>query len=218
MTAVMGQQTVPPVTPPPIPTSPSVASSTTLSQIADDKIFSVSVPPGWVTQDINNTGYALLEEARLGYGELARICQDEEVQRQGSAISVNVTTGINNSSRSNNCEKAQELVHVIRYPDLETRIQPTDNITTYHLQKLQEVGYRDIQAVDTIDLRINLTNPQTHQTVTTIPAKFVEMTYSTASAPDEIRRGYFILTTTDWTAPNVGTKKGYSIFYEGNAA
>jgi hypothetical protein len=217
MTAAMGQQTVPPVTSPPTPTAPSVASSTTLSQITDDNIFSLHVPQGWVIQDINNTGYALLEEARLGYGILARLCQ-EEAQRQGAAISVNVSSSINNTSRSNNCETAQELVHVIRYPDLETRIQPADNITTYHLQKLQEVGYSDIQAVDTIDMRINLTNPQTQQTVTTIPAKFVEMTYSTASAPDQMRRGYFILTATDWTAPNVGTTKGYSIFYEGNDA
>ena len=42
------------------------------------------------------------------------------------------------------------------------------------------------------------------------------MTYNTAG-PSETRRGYFILTATNWTAPNAGTIKGYSLFYEGNS-
>jgi hypothetical protein len=43
------------------------------------------------------------------------------------------------------------------------------------------------------------------------------MTYSTASAPNEAREGYFILTATNATHPNPGMTKGYSIFYEGNS-
>jgi hypothetical protein len=41
------------------------------------------------------------------------------------------------------------------------------------------------------------------------------MTYIIASAPNETRKGYFILTATDATAPNLGMTKGYSVFYEG---
>ncbi len=111
---------------------------------------------------------------------------------------------------------------------METRIQAanavttnndmtTDNILSYHLQKLQEVGYRNIQIVASADMTVDITNPQTNQTTATAPAKLLEMTYSTNSAPDEIRTGYLISTATDMTPPNVGTIKGYSVFYEGNS-
>ncbi len=43
------------------------------------------------------------------------------------------------------------------------------------------------------------------------------MTYSTNFAPNETRNGYFILAATNLTAPNVGTLKGYAVFYEGNS-
>jgi PKD repeat protein len=65
-------------------------------------------------------------------------------------------------------------------------------------------------------MTVNLAVAQSNQTLTTLPAKFVEITYTTASAPDETRRGYFILTATDAIAPNLGTTRGYSVFYEGN--
>ena len=42
------------------------------------------------------------------------------------------------------------------------------------------------------------------------------MTYTTASDPDEIKRGYFILTATNATEPNLRVTKGYSVFYEGS--
>jgi PKD repeat protein len=90
-----------------------------------------------------------------------------------------------------------------------------DNILSYHLQKLQEVGYRSTQIVNSTDMTLNVTNAQTNQTIATVPAQFVEMIYNTASAPNETREGYFILTATDATHPNVGMTKGYSIFYEG---
>jgi PKD repeat protein len=93
-----------------------------------------------------------------------------------------------------------------------------DDILTYHLQKLQEVGYNSIQIVNNEDTRVNLTRAQANQTVTTLPAKFVEITYTTtSSAPDEIKRGYFILTATNATSPNLGVTKGYSVFYEGSS-
>jgi hypothetical protein len=66
-------------------------------------------------------------------------------------------------------------------------------------------------------MTVNLTSPQTNQTITTAPAKFVEMTYSTAIALNETRSGYLISTATNLTAPNAGMTKGYTIFYEGSS-
>ena len=92
-----------------------------------------------------------------------------------------------------------------------------DNILSYHLQKLQEVGYSGIEIVNSTDTTLNVANAQTNETIATVPAKNVEMTYSTNFAPNETRAGYFILTSTNATAPNPGTTKGYSVFYEGNS-
>jgi hypothetical protein len=93
----------------------------------------------------------------------------------------------------------------------------SDNILSYQLQKLQEVGYRSVQIVNSTDVTLNLTDSQTDETITTVPSKLVEVTYSTASAPNETRTGHLISTATNATAPNLGTTKGYSVFYEGNS-
>ena len=194
--------------------------------------FSVQVPQGWVIHDVNNTGSALLEETTRGYGMLAQLCPEEEEQpaQQGTQLttdrgSANSSSGTNTSS----CQGSEEVMYIIRYPDLDTRIRAANNVTTnsnittdnvlsYHLQKLQEVGYRSIQTINSTEVRLNLTSPQTNETIATVPAKVVEIAYNTNSAPNEIRRGYFILTATTGTPPNLGTTKGYVVFYEGNSS
>jgi hypothetical protein len=198
------------------------ATPTTFQSASDG--FTVQVPDGWIIQDANNTGSRLEDEIRLGYGILAQLCTKE----QQGAILPNASDTINSNSTitTNGCQGAQEgLIHIVRYPDLDTRVvsnnitannMTTDNILLYHLQKLQEVGYRGIQMVNRSDVTLNLTNPQTNQTIATVPAKLVEMTYNTASAPNEMRRGYLISTASNQTAPNLGTTKGYTVFYEGN--
>jgi hypothetical protein len=192
--------------------------------------FSVQVPDGWIIHDVDNAGFTSLEESRQGYVMLAQLCPEEEQQRILS--NAGSSTNSSSTSTSNGCQGAQEVIHIIRYPDLRTRplannITATnnnmttttiDNILSYHLQKLQEVGYRDIEIVNSIERTVNLTNAQTNQTIQTVPAKFVEMTYATVSAPNETREGYFILTATNATAPNPGMTKGYSIFYEGGSS
>src|SRR5688572_8423184 len=199
------------------------ATPTTFQSASDG--FTVQVPDGWIIQDANNTGSRLEDEIRLGYGILAQLCTKEQ---QGAILS-NASDTINSNSTitTNGCQGAQEeLIHIVRYPDLDTRLlannvtfddnMTTDNILLYHLQKLQEVGYRGIQIVNRSDVTLNLTNPQTNQTIATVPAKLVEMTYNTASAPNEMRTGYLISTASNQTAPNLGTTKGYTVFYEGN--
>jgi hypothetical protein len=208
-------------------TTAATAATTTFQSTNDS--FSIQVPQGWVIQDLNNTGSKLLEERTQGYGILAQLCPEE--QQQGAVLS-NASGGSTNSISSvnaNSCQGAQDVIHIIRYPDLDTRLlannitttnnnmTTTDNILTYHLQKLQEVGYRSMQIVNSTDVTSNLRNPQTNETMTTVPGKLVEMTYSTNSAPNETRIGHFVLTATNSTAPNLGATKGYSVFYEGNS-
>jgi hypothetical protein len=207
-------------TPPPGATA---VSTTTMFQSIDDS-FRVEVPSGWIIQDIDNTGPALLEESRQGYGMLAQLCPVEQQQQQGATVLPNATGGSGGSTNTissinaSKCLGALDVIHILRYPDLEIRMQPTDNITTYYLQKLQEVGYVDIQTLNSVDMTVNIINPQTNQTIATVPAKFAEIIYSTIVTPDEVSKGYFILTATNLTAPNVGTTKGYSVFYEVGSA
>ena len=219
---------------PPVTTSsqpPSIQSTTTLFQNIDDG-FRVQVPQGWVIQDVNNTGSILLNESTHGYWILAQLCPKEEGQQQQLQAAPNVGGG--GSSDSNildaSCEGRQEnIIYILRYPDLDARLPSafgvntnngitTDNVLLYHVQKLEQVGYRSMQIVNSTETAVKLTDPQTNQTIQTVPARLVEMTYSTASAPNEPRSGYFILTATNATQPNVGMTKGYSIFYEGSTA
>src|SRR5215213_3191357 len=203
-----------------------IDNETTTFQSTTDS-FGVRVPEGWVIHDLNNTGSALLEETRQGYGILAQLCPEEE-QQQGAATSLTNASG-DGGNTSLSCEPSENgVIHIVRYPDLDTRLlannvtfddnMSTDNILSYHLQKLQEVGYRSIQIINTTDMTLNLTSPQTNETIATVPAKLVEMKYGTNSAPpNETRTGYFISTATNVTAPNLGTTKGYALFYEGNS-
>ena len=201
--------------------------TTTPFQSTSDS-FSTQVPSGWIIQDVDNAGPAQLDEVRQGYGILAQLCPEGEQQGAAGGLSTNATSGSTNTISSINasrCLGSQEVIHIIRYPDLTTRLSANnnlttttiDNILTYHLQKLQDVGYRSMQIVNSTDMTSNLADPQTNETITTAPGKLVEMTYSTNVAPDEIKRGYFILTAANGTVPNVGTTKGYSVFYEGNS-
>jgi hypothetical protein len=192
-------------------------------QSMDDSIR-VQVPSGWIIQDIDNAGPAQLEEGRQGYGMLMQLCPEE--QATAATPAPTTTTNRVSSINASRCLGAQEVIHIIRYPDLDGGLPANnnglttttiDNALTYHLQKLQDVGYRNMRIVNSTDTAINIINPQTNQTITTVQGKLVEMTYSTNFAPNEMKRGYFILTAANETVPNVGTTKGYSIFYEGNS-
>src|SRR5918996_1670923 len=210
---------------------PTVSQNgTTLFQSTEDS-FRLQVPEGWLIQDVNNTGSTLSNESVQGYAILAQLCPQEEQEEEEQAALSNVS---GRGDTTTSCQGSEgDIIHIVRYPDLDTRLQVPSNITTnngnltidnilsYHMQKLQEVGYRNITIVNSTYTSVNLTNPQTNQTVSIVPAQFVEIQYSSAavdivvSSPNQIREGYFILTATNATAPNPGMTKGYSIFYEG---
>src|SRR5215212_8027746 len=207
-------------------------TAATFFQSTNDS-FRVLVPQGWVIQDWNNTGSVSSDEATRGYAILAQLCPEEQ---QKVAFSTNASSG----SNTPNCRASENnVIHIIRYPDLDTRLAAnngsaatnssaatngtntttTGNITAYHLQKLEEVGYHDIRILKSAKMNINLTTAaDANQTVTTRQAKFVQMTYTTAIEPNETKTGYFILTSANATAPNSGTTKGYALFYEGNSS
>src|SRR5918992_2909639 len=219
------------------------ATAATPFQNTNDS-FRVHVPNGWIIQDVNNTQSALSGGSAQAYEILAQLCPDEEqqqqqMQQQGAAAgSPSANAGGSSSSATNStgssCQGPQaEVIHVIRYLNIETvapqqgdddeedededgNVTNNNNLTTYHLQKLAENGYTNITAVNSTTTTINLILPQTNQTIAETPAKIVEMTYTTAFAPNETRRGYFLLTSTAATLPDLQTPKGYSILYEGN--
>ena len=219
----------------PLSSQPAVTQNgTTLFQSTEDGIR-LNVPEGWVIHDVNNTGSMLSEESTQGYGILAQLCTEEEEEQQLGATAA-ARSNVSGSGDTTSCQGPEgDIIHIIRYPDLDTRLQgsnnvtttttttnnnnmTTDNILSYHLQKLQEVGYSGIEIVNSTDTTLNVADAQTNETIATIvPAKTVEMTYSTNFAPNETRAGSFILTSTNATAPNPGTTKGYSVFYEGNS-
>jgi hypothetical protein len=207
-------------------TQNGTTATTTLFESTNDS-FRVRLPEGWVIQDVNNTGFALAAEVTEGYGVLAQLCPEgEEGGQQQGAL-----TNVSSSSSSNSCQQQQaqeEIIHIIRYPNLGTRLGIAlddindiipNSILEYQIQKLQEVGYRDINLVNSTNttMNINYTTPDDVPVPleVTVPARLVEVNYSTSSAPSEMRRGYFILTATNVTPPNPETITGYSIFYEG---
>jgi PKD repeat protein len=219
---------------------PSVTQNGTRLFEGTEDSFRLQVPEGWIIHDVNNTGSTFSEESTQGYGILAQLCPQEEGQGGGGgAAAAALSNNVSGSSGGGGgdtvrCQGSEgDIIHIVRYPDLDTRLQVPNNITTtnnnnnvttidnillYHMQKLEEVGYRNITIVNSTYTAVNIINPQTNQTISIVPAKTVEMKYRTsASAPNEIREGYFILTATNATHPNVGMTKGYSIFYEGTS-
>jgi len=164
-------------------------------------------------------------EVLQGYGILAQLCPEEQ-----QAVAV-IASNNNTFSR---CERSEgNVMHIIRYPNLGARlgfasddgVATTNNsnitpdiILEYQMQKLQEVGYRDIGIVNITDTTMNvISTGLNNNVIANVPAKLVEMTYSTNFAPSEIRTGYLISTATDATPSNLGMVTGYTIIYEGNS-
>src|SRR5215216_33920 len=211
----------------PSPTSSVSQNGTTatarLFESAKDG-FRVQLPEGWVIQDLNNTGFTLAAEVIEGYGILAQLCpaeEEEEGQQQQQH------GALNNVSSSGSCQQQQaqeEKIHIIRYPNLGARLGIAladindvipDSVLGYQILKLVEVGYRPVDFVNITNTVVPVHYPDASGIPATVPAMLVEMIYSTNSSPNEMRRGYIILTATNITPPNLQTITGYSIFYEG---
>jgi PKD repeat protein len=220
----------------------TVEKGTTTSFQSTNDSFSIQVPRGWIIQDQNNTGLTLAAEVLQGYGVLAQLCPAEQQQEALLTNTGSNTSNISNSTNNgNSCQRAQEVIHVVRYPNLDARlgfasdddddddgddvgdgvattnssnISP-DTILAFQMLKLQEAGYNDIRIVDSIDMTIDvISSVLNNNVIATVPAKFVEMTYSTNLDQNETRTGYFLSTATDLTPRNLGMTTGYGVFYE----
>lgn len=214
---------------------PSTIEIITTAESTTDN-FRLRVPQGWVIQDVNNTGAALVSEVLEGFGILAQLCPEQQQQ----AASPNEGTNTSGSSSAtisgnNSCRDDQEeVIHIVRYPNLGAKLGfdsediitnediTTDAILAYQMQKLQEAGYRNLRIVDNIDTTINVDISAglggNNITTATVPAKLVELTYSTNLDPIDTKTGYFISTATDTTTRNLGMITGYGIFYEGTSS
>ncbi len=214
---------------------PSTIEIITTAESTTDN-FRLRVPQGWVIQDVNNTGAALVSEVLEGIGILAQLCPEQQQQAGSPNEGTNTSSSSSATiSGNNSCRDAQEeVIHIVRYPNLGAKLGfdsediitnediTTDAILAYQMQKLQEAGYRNIRIVDNTDTTINVDISAglggNDTTTATVPAKLVELTYSTNSDPVDTKTGYFISTATAATARNLGMITGYGIFYEGTSS
>jgi hypothetical protein len=172
--------------------------------------FSISVPDGWVIQDVYNTDAdILLEEIMQGSRLLAQICPQEQA--------------LADIEGTYSCEESNESIYIQRYPNLADEPEfasiansniTNDDLLDYHILKLQKLGYTEISILKNTNMTINVINSDANKTIATVPANLVEMRYKGANSNDT--RGYFMLAATNATS-NLGIVSGYSLSYEANA-
>jgi hypothetical protein len=189
----------------------SVQEGDRIFQNVSDK-FNITVPEGWVIQDVYNTDtITLLEEMMQGSRLLAQICpRDQAIAAIEGTYS---------------CEQSNESIYIQQYPNLadqpefasiaNTNVR-NENLMEYQIMKLQRLGYNEISILHNTNMTINVINSDTNRTiVATVPANLVEMRYNSPNSTDT--RGYFVLAATNATS-NLGIISGYSLSYEANAA
>src|SRR5688500_13110421 len=115
----------------PLSSQPAVTQNgTTLFQSTEDGIR-LNVPEGWVIHDVNNTGSTLSEESTQGYGILAQLCTEEEEQQQGATATAAARSNVSGSGDTTSCQGPEgDIIHIVRYLDLDTRLQGSNNVTT----------------------------------------------------------------------------------------
>ena len=159
----------------------------TIFQSNNDSIR-VGVPDGWVVEDINNTDPGLRQdEQSYGAGVLVELCPQNQATPQIGGIYV--------------CPDAQEgldSISVWRFADLKSRpefagvvqrnqsITTTDLVAFYFLFLEQKAGFTNFRLVQNIDTTVNVIDPQTGASITTVPAKYIETAYLDAGGtPNE---------------------------------
>jgi hypothetical protein len=173
--------------------------------------FSITVPLGWVIEDVPNTDTdALLGEMQQGSRLLARLCPQEQA--------------LADTDDAYGCEEADDSIYIQQYPNLADEPEfasiansniTNENFLSYHMVKLQKLGYTNMSILQEINMTINVTSADTNNTIARVPANFIEMRYNSADSPDT--RGYFLLAATNATS-KAGIISGYSVSYERDAA
>lgn len=179
-------------------------------QSISDK-FSITVPDGWVIQDVYNTDTdTLLEEMMQGSRLLAQLCPQDQA--------------IADIEGTYSCEESAESIYIKQYPDLADEPEfatiangniRNEDLLDYQIAKLQKLGYSEISILHKTNTTINVINSDTNKTIAVVPANLVEIRYNNPNSTDT--RGYFMLAATNATS-NLGMISGYSLSYEANAA
>jgi hypothetical protein len=159
------------------------ATTTTFQSIDDG--FRIQVPNGWVVQDINNTNifWQRYEEQNV-VGGLAFVCPQEETQLAvGGTFECKIappppSLAPMSISRFKDLDKRPEFASIQQN---QTDITISD-FFDFYIRFLEwgipprEVPH-NLQIVNETDTTVNVINPQTNQTVATVPGKLVEVAF-----------------------------------------
>jgi hypothetical protein len=151
---------------------------TTIFQSTDDGIR-MGVPDGWVVEDLNNTDSSL-QQSEQSYGavSLVELCPQ-----------ILATPQIGGTYLCPDAQEGLDSVSVWRFADLKSRpefaglvqrnqsITTTDLVAFYFLFLEQKANFTNIRLLQNIDTTVNVIDPQTNETITTAPAKYIETTY-----------------------------------------
>jgi hypothetical protein len=151
---------------------------TTIFQSTVDGIR-MGVPDGWVVEDLNNTDSSL-QQSEQSYGavSLVELCPQ-----------ILATPQIGGTYLCPDAQEGLDSVSVWRFADLKSRpefaglvqrnqsITTTDLVAFYFLFLEQKANFTNIRLLQNIDTTVNVIDPQTNETITTAPAKYIETTY-----------------------------------------
>jgi hypothetical protein len=189
------------------PQSQQEDTTTTFESITDG--FRIQVPNGWILIDINNTeNIEQITESELGIGTLAVLCPQERV--------VPTTDG------KQGCEPSYDSVYIFRVTDIANRsdfealsnrnnnITVSDLLEFFRIEFIEAPGYSNFQLLNDTDTTVNFTDPQTNETIATIPAKLAEYTYE-----DSISYPGTQLSLRSFNLLTVNENIGYMVLHEG---
>ncbi|HKH86073.1 MAG TPA: hypothetical protein VKA40_05945 [Nitrososphaera sp.] len=165
--------------------------------------FRVQVPAGWAVDEgelIPEESLRILEEAvGFSFQALATFCpQDQALPAIGGTMDC--------GSLMSTTTEPRGFVTLLRYDNLYERPEfaslrsqnkniTASDLSAYTIQNLQSSRQMvDVKLMNSTDRTINVIDAQTNQTVTTVPAKLVEFTYTQrpSSFEDPSLRGVYM--------------------------
>jgi hypothetical protein len=158
------------------PRTGTSALPTTIFQSIVDGIR-LGVPDGWIVTDIDNTDPISQQAEENGAaGELVVLCpRDQAIPQIGGTYVCP--------------DETQDSVSVYRFSELKSRpefagvVRQNQNITAsdflaYFLQLMEQMlGFTNIRLIENIDRAVNVIVPQTNETIATLPAHYIQLSF-----------------------------------------
>jgi hypothetical protein len=170
--------------------------TTTFQSIPDG--FRAQVPDGWVVHDINSTDPAWQQfTSQYGVEILANMCPQNQA--------LPVIGGLYECTLESENDVGFQ---VFRFVDLQTRPElaalasqnrsiTTSDLAALYIQFVRESesaeATQGLQIANDTDTTVNVIDPQTNQTVGTVPAKYVELTHANPFATGSFVREFALL-------------------------